>query len=130
MAPTMTTKRIQNCYYVVADVARSRAFYERVLELKIKFQDDSKWAQFDVGGANFSLSSIEEAASNASNAVIVFEVDSLDAVKPKIIENGGHVVSERDMGLHGRTLAFVDPDQNVIQLFERMVSQNRGDQEK
>jgi predicted enzyme related to lactoylglutathione lyase len=116
----MTTLRLQNAYYTVRDISRARAFYEEVLQLKLKFQDGARWAQFDVGGANFSLSSVDESAVRAGGeAVIVFEVDSLDDARSRILQVRGSVVAERDMGTHGRTLTFRDIDDNVIQLFQR-----------
>ena len=43
----MTIKRLQNAYYVTADMDRAAAFYGDVLGLPTKFRDGMKWAQFD-----------------------------------------------------------------------------------
>jgi len=115
----MATKRIQNSYYIVSDMGRACAFYEAVLGLGLKFRDGERWAQYDVNGANFSLSSIAEAPRRVEGGIVVFEVDDIAAAKAKIVEMGGSVVVERDMGGHGRTLAFLDPEKNLVQLFQR-----------
>lgn len=115
----MPISRIQNAYYVTSELSAAAAFYRDALGLKLKFQDGEKWAQFDAGGGNFSLSSPEEAAAGAVGAVVVFEVTEMEAMAAKISAAGGAVLGRRDMGSHGRTLTFRDPAGNVVQLFER-----------
>lgn len=115
----MPVKRIQNSYYVVRDMAGTVAFYRDALGLGVKFQDGARWAQFDVAGANFSLSVPEEAPIDAAGGVVVFEVADLEAMADRIAAAGGEVLGRRDMGSHGRTLTFRDPAGNILQLFER-----------
>ena len=115
----MPVTRIQNAYYVTSEMDKSAAFYRDALGLTPKFQDGARWAQFDAGGGNFSLSSVDEAAAGASGAVVVFEVTGMAAMAAAIAAKGGEIVGERDMGSHGRTLTFRDPAGNVAQLFER-----------
>ena len=115
----MLTKRIQNSYYVVSDMERACNFYEGVLGLRLKFRDGDRWAQYDVKGTNFSLSSTTEAPAQIAGAVVVFEVQDIASVKAKIKEMGGKVLVERDMGMHGQTLAFLDSEENLVQLFQR-----------
>lgn len=115
----MTIKRIQNSYYVARNMNETAAFYRDALGLTLKFQDGERWAQFDAGGANFSLSSADEAPMDAAGGVVVFEVTGLEAVADKITASGGEVLGRRDMGSHGRTLTFRDPSGNLVQLFER-----------
>jgi predicted enzyme related to lactoylglutathione lyase len=115
----MTVKRLQNVYYTSANVGRDREFYEQVLGLKVKFADAEKWVQFDAGGQNFALSSVGEAAPGSSGAVAVFEVESIDSLVAALKARSIEVLVDRDMGSHGRTLAFRDPAGNVLQAFER-----------
>lgn len=114
-------KRIQNAYYVVNNVSETATFYRDVLGLKLMFQDGERWAQFDAGGGNFSLGAPEEAAPGAAGAVVVFEVTDLEQAAGRIAAAGGEILARRDMGAHGRTLAFRDPAGNVVQLFARAI---------
>jgi len=116
----MTVKRLQNAYVVTHDMERAVAFYKDAMGLPVKFQDGTKWAQFDAGGTNFSLSSPEEAAEGAMGAVLIFEVDDIADAGITIEKNGGEVLGSRDMGDHGRVLSFRDPDGNLVQLFQRV----------
>ncbi|MGH2588778.1 MAG: VOC family protein [Dehalococcoidia bacterium] len=115
----MAIKKLQNAYYVTEDMDRAVSFYRDTLGLALKFQDGARWAQFDAGGTNFSLSAPEEAAQGAQGAVVIFEVDDLDTVQGRLAERGASVLDTRDMGAHGRSLTFRDPDGNLVQLFQR-----------
>lgn len=115
----MTVKKLQNAYYVTREMDRAVAFYRDALGLALKFQDGARWAQFDAGGVNFSLSSPEEAGGSTDGAVVVFEVDDLDAAQTRLAERGAALLDVRDMGAHGRSLLFKDPDGNLVQLFQR-----------
>lgn len=111
--------KLQNAYYVTSDMDRAVAFYRDALGLRMKFQDGERWAQFDAGGVNFSLSSPDEAADGATGAVVIFEVDDLEATFERLAGAGVTVLATRDMGDHGRSAAFRDPDGNIVQLFQR-----------
>jgi predicted enzyme related to lactoylglutathione lyase len=115
----MAVKKLQNAYYVTSDMDRAVAFYRDALGLKLSFQDGAKWAQLKAGDVNFSLASPEEAAAGATGAVVIFEVDDIDAAATALEAGGGTVLSRRDMGDHGRALTFHDPDGNLVQLFQR-----------
>lgn len=115
----MSVQKIQNVFYVTDNMDRSQEFYERALGLKLKFRDGDRWSQFALGDGSFSLSSPEEAPDGAKGGTVVFEVSDIELRKRMIVENGGVIVSERNMGSHGKTLAFTDPAGNVGQLLER-----------
>ncbi len=117
----MAVKRIQNAYYVVANMERTVAFYRDLVGLTLGFQDGARWAQFDVGGAALAFSCAEEGAvAPGSGAVVTLEVDDLDATARALGNHGTAIVRPiRDMGPHGRTMAIRDPEGNVIQLYQR-----------
>ncbi|MNJ01870.1 Glyoxalase-like domain protein [compost metagenome] len=71
-----------------------------------------------IGGQNLALAGPRESAVE-KGAIVVFEVDSLDTAASAIASAGGRVLSQRDMGDHGRTLTFADPSGNICQLFQR-----------
>lgn len=110
--------KIQNVHYVARDMNRTCGFYE-ALGLSLQFRDGDRWAQFTTDGGKFALASVEEAAAGTQGGVVVFEVDSLDEGRARIEAAGGVVGTSRDMGSHGRTLSFTDPDGNACQFFER-----------
>jgi predicted enzyme related to lactoylglutathione lyase len=115
----MAVRKLQNAYYVTRDMDRAVAFYRDALGLELSFQDGARWAQLKAGDVNFSLAAPEEAAAGATGAVVIFEVDDLDASAAALEAGGGAVLDQRDMGSHGRALTFRDPDGNLVQLFER-----------
>jgi len=117
----VAVKRIQNTYYVVADMERTVAFYRDLVGLTLRFQDGARWAQFDVGGATLAFSNTEEGAvAPGGGAVVTLEVDDLDATSRALGNHGTVIVRQiRDMGPHGRTMAIRDPEGNVIQLYQR-----------
>lgn len=115
----MPVTRIQNAYFIARKMDDAVAFYRDALGLKVKFQDGARWAQFDAGGTNFSLSSVEEAPLEFSGALVVFEVTDIEESEKAIVAGGGEILGHRDMGSHGRTLTFRDPAGNLLQLFQR-----------
>lgn len=115
----MTVEKLQNAYYVTGDMGRAIAFYRDTLGLDLMFQDGGKWAQLKAGGVNFALSSAEEAPDGAVGATVVFEVPDAGAAGAAITAAGGEILGERDMGDHGKTVTFRDPDGNLVQLYQR-----------
>lgn len=112
-------KRVQSVYYTVKDMDRAVSFYEQIFGLKLKFRDGAKWAQFDAGNVNFALSSPEESASLEGGAVTAFEVDDMGPYEAAVTARGCQILQSRDMGSHGRVLAFRDPEGNIVQLFAK-----------
>lgn len=113
--------KLQVAYVVTKDVSAHRAFYEEVLNFPVKFQDGDRWVQFRTEGANFALAAPGEAPAGAEGAVLVFEVDDLDAAVAALNTAGVQVDPIRDMGDHGRVVTFMDPAGNRLQLFGRTV---------
>lgn len=118
----MAIQKIQSVYTVAHDIEKEQAFYQEALGLTLKFCDPSRWAQFSVGGSNFALSSVQEAVQGASGSVVVFEANGLDGIRAKVERAGGKFLSARDMGSHGRVLAFLDPENQIFQVFSRQPS--------
>lgn len=115
----MSGARIQNVYQVTRGMEQALGFYRDVLGMTIRFQDGDKWCQLDAGGANFALSSLDEAAPGATGTVVVLEVDDLDATRQALEAAGITIEDQRDMGDHGRVMTCRDSDGIIVQLFQR-----------
>ena len=111
--------KLRTAYVVTRDMDRAAQFYEGLLGAKPAFRDGDNWTQYAGEGGSFALSSVGEAAQTAQSTVAVFQVDDLDAGAAAIEAGGGKVLERRDMGDHGTTLSFEDPDGNVAQLFAK-----------
>ncbi|WP_208948481.1 VOC family protein [Segnochrobactrum spirostomi] len=122
----MPVIRLQSAYLVVDDMAESRAFYEDILGLKLKFADAARWTQYDCGGASFALGDRSEGPEEARGATIVFEVQDLEAMTTRLRDAGTALGPLRDMGAHGRVLTVADPAGNLFQLFERATPAKAG----
>jgi len=98
-------------------------FYTR-LGLSVRFADGTRWTQFVSDGSAFCIADqTESAAPPSSNAVVVFEVDDLDAALKRATEAGGEMAGPiRDMGDHGRVAQIRDIEHNVIQFLEKRTS--------
>jgi predicted enzyme related to lactoylglutathione lyase len=110
--------KLKLTYYITRNMDRSVAFYRDALKLNLKFQEGSRWAQFDVGGTSLALSSPDEGQAGATGGTAMIEIEDLDGARAGILQAGGTILSERAV-TGGRSLAFSDPDGNIVQLFER-----------
>lgn len=116
---TLGMIRLQNVFYRVADAGRAAEFWRRALDLEPRFADGARWVQFAPDGRNFALADPTEAPAEATGATAVFEVPRIDDHAARIVAAGGQDLGRRDMGSHGRTGTFLDPEGNCFQLFER-----------
>lgn len=112
-------KRVQSVYYTVKDMDRAAAFYDKVFGMKLKFRDGNKWTQLDGGNVSVALSSAEESASAEGGAVVAFEVEEIGAFEARLKEAGAQIIQRRDMGSHGKVLAFRDSEGNIVQVFAK-----------
>lgn len=115
----MTVQKIQSVYLRTERMDELHAFYETAVGLAPAFRDGNRWSQFRVGNTNFALSAPEEAAPVEGAAVVVFEVDDLQAATDRITGGGGRALGARDMGAHGTVATFADPDNNIFQVFAK-----------
>ena len=112
--------KIKHAYLTASDPEALAHFYREV-GIPVRFADGKRWIQFATDGAAFCIAGIEESAVEpSSNAVVVFEVEELEAALSKAVDAGGTNMSGiRDMGDHGRAAQIRDPQNNLIQFFER-----------
>jgi len=62
--------------YPVTDIARSRAFYEQTLGLKVGETFGDTWIEYELGSATFAITNAF--AFTAPSSSVAFEVDDLD----------------------------------------------------
>ncbi len=115
----MVVLRLQNVHFASQDVERVADFWQRAIGLSVRFRDDNRWVQMKAGDGPFAIASLAEGCPDQVGAVPVFEVDDLGSHAAAIIEQGGRILSRRDMGEHGSVLTFDDPEGNVAQLLMR-----------
>ena len=114
-------KRVDNTHYWTKDMDASVAFYRDTLGLPLRTQMGEDWAEFDVDGTTVALHGTREGhAPPQGGATIVFEVDDLEnemiALRGKNVRFEGEV---SDVPGYGRFVSFRDPDDNLLQIFER-----------
>ena len=111
--------KIKHIYLTAKNPGKLAEFYKRA-GLSVRFADGERWIQFKSEGAAFCVASIEESVvSPSTNAVVVFEVDDLEAAVSQAVATGAIVTGPiRDMGGHGRVAEIRDPEDNAIQLFQ------------
>lgn len=114
----MTVLKIQNVYLATGQATRDADFYRQALGADVRFADEEHWVQLAIAGSNLALAGPRESAA-PQGAVVVYEVDDIAAHETAIVAAGGTIISQCDMGSHGRTLGFADPSGNIGQLFQR-----------
>jgi predicted enzyme related to lactoylglutathione lyase len=114
----LSSVKLKQVYLTANDPGRLAEFYEG-LGLKVRFADPGKWIQFVSDPAAFCVAGPTESASEQlKGAVLVFDVDDLDAAMERAAAMGAQVGAIRDMASHGRTVKVRDPGGNVIQFYQ------------
>ena len=112
--------RIGAIVFFVSDLARSMAFYRDTLGLPIATRDghDGAWGVGEVG--ELTLVFIPRPAKAGDTPVVVFRLDGgIDDYAEALAAKGVEIVvpvSEAPDG--GLTLDFVDPDRNMLSLYQ------------
>lgn len=122
----------------VTDLARSRAFYEQILAMKVVWEPDADNVYLSSGADNLALHQIArgELAAYASSpaqlldhiGVILDDPDAVNrmyqAIEPTIASLGGSIAKPPKQHRDGSySFYFSDPDGNVIQaLYEPTIS--------
>jgi predicted enzyme related to lactoylglutathione lyase len=119
----MPVEKVKYTYLVVEDMDAAVAFYRDGLGLKLKFQDEQRWSEFDAGnGTTIALSSLDESGLGVKGPVVVFQVSDAEALAASLAARGADILARRDMGGHGRLIAVREPSGNIFQLFEKHIS--------
>lgn len=106
--------------FFVSDLARSLAFYRDILGLAVDAQDgdDGPWAMGRVGGLELVFISNPQARAG-DTPVVVFSLDGgIDDHAEALAAKGVEIVTPVGEAPGGFSLDFVDPDRNVLSLYQ------------
>jgi catechol 2,3-dioxygenase-like lactoylglutathione lyase family enzyme len=110
----------------VADIKRSRDFYEGLLDLKVKY-DFGENVTFDGDFAIHLQSHFSSLIDNrpirtgGNNFELYFEFDMVDQIADLLSQNGVEFVHEvREQPWRQKVVRFYDPDMNIIEIGESM----------
>jgi predicted enzyme related to lactoylglutathione lyase len=109
--------------YPVTDIARARAFYEGVLNLKLTVdfgQEGQHWIEYDVGPSTIAITNMfPEWKPSSEGPSIAFEVADFDAAVAAA-RTGKVVFAQEPLTTPGCRLAILrDPDGNSLALHKR-----------
>jgi predicted enzyme related to lactoylglutathione lyase len=113
--------------YPVTDIARARAFYEQVLQLRSSavFEHEGKhWIEYDVGPHTLAISnmSAEVWKPSADGPVAALEVTDFDAAITTLRAAGvKFLIEPMDSGVCGMAIV-ADPDGNSLCIHRRYQS--------
>ena len=122
-APTVQVTGIAFTGYPVTDMARARAFYEQVLNLKTSqvFEQGGKaWVEYDIGPATLGVTNMAEAwKPSADGPTVALEVADFEAAIAALKAAGTPFTVEPSD--NGPCLMAVvrDPDGNSIAIHRR-----------
>jgi len=107
--------------YPSTDLARSRAFYEGVLGLKVSLESDKvPWLEFDLGNTTLGLGNYGDAwKPSADGALLALEVDDFDQALAEL--KAKNIPFSMDtMETPVCHFAIVrDPDNNAVMIHKR-----------
>ena len=118
-------KEIAFVFHQVADVAKARGFYEKLLGLKIGLQIEFArgmwWIEYDVAGAALAVSNAVGDPNVALKpaSCVTLEVEDLDAALAGIRASGAPISLEPVEFPVCRMFAAKDPDGNEIRFHQR-----------
>ncbi|MBP7141803.1 MAG: VOC family protein [Opitutaceae bacterium] len=112
--------------YPVSNIARSRAFYEGVLQLKLSQvyeHGEKSWIEYEIAGSTFAISNFMEAPKpSGKGPSVAFEVEDFEQSIATLRENLTPFYQE-PMATPVCQLAIVgDPDGNAVTIHHRLAA--------
>ena len=110
----------------VTDMDRSRYFYEKVLEQKVKYdfgEDITFLGDFTIHLRSHFKELIDnkDIKESANNGELYFEFDDLEQVEKKLNKEGVKFVhGVREQPWKQKVMRFYDPDENIIEVGESL----------
>jgi predicted enzyme related to lactoylglutathione lyase len=103
--------------YPVTDIARSRAFYEQTLGLKVAETFGDAWIEYEVGAACFAITN--NFGFTAPSSTVAFEVDDLDSQIASLKDAGVPIQGDINDFPGCRKALITDPDGSTICLHQK-----------
>ena len=103
--------------YPVTDIARSRAFYEQTLGLKLSGTFGASWIEYEAGAATFAIT--DNFGFTSPSSSVAFEVDDLDSQVAALKAAGVPFSGEVGDFPSCRMALIMDPDGSTICLHQR-----------
>ena len=116
----MAIERLRQVFIVTTDMDVQVDFLVQTLGLELQFRDGNEWVQFQAGEVSVALAGPSESMGAPSGACVpVFQTDDLNGLCDSVRQAGGDCGTVRDMGDHGRTVVFRDPQGTVMAALEK-----------
>ena len=125
MSTTQTAPKTRGFDFVIiqtTDMARLRAFYESLLQLKATVEYQDFYVEYDLPDGNtFAIGRDPGATEFVPTGGIVFGTDDAEALGKHVVELGGTYVKRFGSGDPGACFSewCKDPDGNVFGLHQR-----------
>lgn len=110
----------------VSDLARAKRFYEVTLGFKVR-QEGEAWVIFDLGNMEFVIQPGAQPDKKPieygkqCRTMMVLNSEDIESDYKQLTEKGVRFIGEIKTVPQGKYVAFLDPDENLIEL----VQQNR-----
>ena len=115
-------QKIAFVHYCTENIDRALKFYRDILKLKLLVQNED-WVEFAVGDQRLALRHVNPMPpkpedSHPNGAMVWLEARPIEKVITSLKENNTKFVNELSVYSYGKTATFVDPDGNLIGLYE------------
>ncbi len=115
---SVTIRKIYAVWIYVKSIEESRRFYEKVVGLKLKFQEGN-WVEFDLGETSFGLLERNKSEKvEPQKTRIMLQTNDIEAMEKRFKENGVKTIGEVKNESYGKLLTFEDPNGHWLELFE------------
>ena len=115
-------QKIAFIHYCTQNLDRALKFYRDILGLKLLVQNE-EWVEFEVGGQRLALRlvdpwTVSTEPLNANGAMIWLEASPIEKTIDILKNKKTKFINDLEVFSYGKTTTFVDPDGNLIGLYE------------
>ena len=110
--------KIAFTHYCATDMERSVNFYQNILGLTLLFKRDD-WSEFSIGGQRLAIRKEKSVVKSPhAGAVVSLETEAIEKLVALLKGKGVRFVEEVQTFPYGKLASFLDPDENLIGLYE------------